>query len=157
MIRDVFKLARDQAPTIIFMDEIDAIATKRYDNATDGDKEVQRILLELLTQLDGFNNPEHYRAEADTEVDSDADPEQLRRRLNRETVKVIFATNKPETLDPALLRTGRCDRKVFVDYPTRRERRLIFQVCARRMSLHKNVDFEPFVAKNAKVTGADIQ
>ena len=55
MIRDIFKLARDMGPSIVFFDEIDAIATKRYDNATDGDREVQRILLELLTQLDGFN------------------------------------------------------------------------------------------------------
>lgn len=123
MIRDIFKLARDQAPSIVFFDEVDAIATKRYDTATDGDREVQRILLELLTQLDGFNNVENY--DQDKIYDYD-DQETIRKKLNRGVVKVIFATNKPETLDPALLRTGRCDRKVFVDLPTKREKRLIF-------------------------------
>lgn len=153
MIRDTFKLARDQAPSIIFFDEIDAIATKRYDTATDGDREVQRILLELLTQLDGFNNVENYEREKIYDYD---DPETVRKKLNKGVVKVIFATNKPETLDPALLRTGRCDRKIFVDYPTKREKRLIFQVCSRKMSLAKDVDFEVFVSKTQKVSGADI-
>lgn len=154
MIRDIFKLARDQAPSIIFFDEIDAIATKRSDSATDGDKEVQRILLELLTQLDGFNNPAHYQSEQIYDYD---DEETVRRKLNKNVVKVIFATNKPETIDPALLRTGRCDRKILVDYPTAREKRLIFQVCSKRMNLDRDVNFEVFVQRNVKLSGAAIQ
>ncbi|KAH0573281.1 26S protease regulatory subunit 6B [Spironucleus salmonicida] len=153
MIRDIFKLARDMAPSVVFFDEVDAIATKRYDNATDGDKEVQRILLELLTQLDGFNNPEHFKQEQVNEYD---DQETIARKLNRGVVKVIFATNKPDTLDPALLRTGRCDRKVEITFPNKREKRLIFQVCSKKMNLEKDVDFEVFVSKNAKISGADI-
>ena len=129
----------------------------------------------MLTQLDGFNNAADYDGGSGVTVADLRQAEQwasgaapgpdgaqptpadlLRDRLNKNVVKVIFATNKPEVLDPALLRTGRCDRKVFVDHPTKRERRLIFQVCARRMSLAKDVDFEPFVAKNARISGADV-
>ena len=80
-------------------------------------------MLELLTQLDGFNNSENYEQEKIYDYD---DEETVRKKLNKNVVKVIFATNKPETLDPALLRTGRCDRKVFIDYPSKREKRLIF-------------------------------
>jgi 26S proteasome regulatory subunit T3 len=86
MVRDVFRLARDNAPAIIFIDEVDAIATKRFDAQTGADREVQRILLELLTQMDGFDQSVN--------------------------VKVIMATNRQDTLDPALLRPGRLDRKV---------------------------------------------
>ena len=86
MVRDVFRLARDNAPAIIFIDEVDAIATKRFDAQTGADREVQRILLELLTQMDGFDQSVN--------------------------VKVIMATNRHDTLDPALLRPGRLDRKV---------------------------------------------
>ena len=73
--------------------------------------------------MDGFNNPENY--EQDKIYDYD-DEDTVRRKLNKGVVKVIFATNKPETLDPALLRTGRCDRKVLIDFPSKREKRLIF-------------------------------
>jgi len=136
-IRDVFRLARDRAPCIIFFDEIDSIATKRSDQSTEGDKEVGRILMELLAQLDGFDN--------DGGVSGG------------KVVKVIFATNRPDVLDPALLRTGRADRKIHMDYPTKRDRRLIFQVCTKGMTLDKDVDFEVFVAKNEKLSGADIK
>jgi 26S proteasome regulatory subunit T3 len=86
MVRDVFRLARENAPAIIFIDEVDAIGTKRFDSQTGADREVQRILLELLTQMDGFDQ--------------------------HTNVKVIMATNRQDTLDPALLRPGRLDRKV---------------------------------------------
>jgi 26S proteasome regulatory subunit T3 len=89
MVRDVFRLARENAPAIIFIDEIDAIATKRFDAQTGADREVQRILLELLNQMDGFDQGSN--------------------------VKVIMATNRADTLDPALLRPGRLDRKVRED------------------------------------------
>lgn len=100
MVRDVFKMARDNAPSIIFIDEIDSIATKRYDAQTGADREVQRVLIELLTQMDGFDK--------DTNV------------------KVIMATNRADTLDPALLRPGRLDRKIEFPLPDKRQKRLIF-------------------------------
>lgn len=94
MVRDVFRLAKQNAPSIVFIDEVDAIATKRYDANTGADREVQRILIELLTQMDGFDQ--------------------------QTNVKVIMATNRADTLDPALLRPGRLDRKIEFPLPDRR-------------------------------------
>lgn len=131
MVRDVFRLARENAPAIIFIDEIDAIATKRFDAQTGADREVQRILLELLNQMDGF----------DVTVN----------------VKVIMATNRADTLDPALLRPGRLDRKIEFPVPDRRQKRLIFQVITSKMNLSDDVDLEEFVSRPDKITGADIQ
>ena len=131
MVRDVFKLAKDNAPAIIFIDEVDAIATKRFDSNTGADREVQRILLELLNQMDGFD------------VSSN--------------VKVIMATNRPDTLDPAILRPGRLDRKVEFPTPSRRERRLIFQVLTSKMSLGDDVDLEVWISREgANLSGAQI-
>jgi len=130
MVRDVFRLAREHAPAIIFIDEIDAIATKRFDAQTGADREVQRILLELLNQMDGF----------DISVN----------------VKVIMATNRADTLDPALLRPGRLDRKIEFPVPDRRQKRLVFQVCTSRMNLSEEVDLEDYVSRPDKITGADI-
>ena len=115
MVRDVFRLAREKAPTIIFIDEVDAIATKRFDAQTGADREVQRVLLELLNQMDGF------------EQDS--------------SVKVIMATNRADTIDPALLRPGRLDRKIEF-LPDRRQKRLIFTTITSKMSLSDEVDLE---------------
>ena len=109
MVRDVFRMARENSPSIVFIDEIDAIATKRFDAQTGADREVQRILLELLNQMDGFDQTT--------------------------TVKVIMATNRHDTLDPALLRPGRLDRKVEFPNPDRRQKRLIFQVVTSKMNL----------------------
>jgi 26S proteasome regulatory subunit T3 len=130
MVRDVFRLARENAPAIVFIDEIDAIATKRFDAQTGADREVQRILLELLNQMDGFDQ--------DT------------------TVKVIMATNRQDTLDPALLRPGRLDRKIEFPMPGRRERRLIFQTITSKMNLSDEVDLEDFVSRPEKISSADI-
>merc|ERR1711957_291183 len=107
MVRDVFRLARENSPCIVFIDEIDAIGTKRFDSQTGADREVQRILLELLNQMDGFDQ--------DT------------------TVKVIMATNRADSLDPALLRPGRLDRKIEFPLPDRRQKRLIFQTITASM------------------------
>jgi len=114
MVRDVFRLARENAPAVIFIDEVDAIATKRFDAQTGADREVQRILMELLTQMDGFDQSVN--------------------------VKVIMCTNRADTLDPALLRPGRLDRKIEFPMPGRREKRLIFQV--RFSWLHGSLNFE---------------
>jgi 26S proteasome regulatory subunit T3 len=131
MVRDVFRLARENAPAIIFIDEVDAIATRRFDAQTGADREVQRILLELLNQMDGF----------DVTVN----------------VKVIMATNRQDTLDPALLRPGRLDRKIEFPQPDRRQKRLIFQVATANMNLSDEVDLEHFVSRPDKLSGAEIQ
>lgn len=94
MVRDVFRMAKENAPSIVFIDEVDAIATKRFDANTGADREVQRILIELLQQMDGFDQ-----------------------NVN---VKCIMATNRADTLDPALLRPGRLDRKIEFPLPDRR-------------------------------------
>jgi len=131
MVRDIFRLAREHSPSIIFIDEVDAIATKRFDAQTGADREVQRILLELLNQMDGFDQTT--------------------------TVKVIMATNRPDTLDPALLRPGRLDRKIEFPHPDRRQKRLIFQVCTQKMNLGIDVDLENYIAHNeANLSAADI-
>jgi 26S proteasome regulatory subunit T3 len=131
MVRDVFRMARENAPAIIFIDEIDAIATKRFDAQTGADREVQRILLELLNQMDGFEQTSN--------------------------VKVIMATNRADTLDPALLRPGRLDRKIeFPSLRDRRERRLIFTTVASKMSLSPEVDLDSLIVRNEPLSGAVI-
>uniref|UniRef100_A0A8C5F9D7 Proteasome 26S subunit, ATPase 4 n=1 Tax=Gadus morhua TaxID=8049 RepID=A0A8C5F9D7_GADMO len=130
MVRDVFRLAKENAPAIIFIDEIDAIATKRFDAQTGADREVQRILLELLNQMDGFDQ-----------------------NVN---VKVIMATNRADTLDPALLRPGRLDRKIEFPLPDRRQKRLVFSTITSKMNLSEEVDLEDYVARPDKISGADI-
>lgn len=131
MVRDVFRMARENSPSIIFIDEIDAIATKRFDAQTGADREVQRILLELLNQMDGFDQTSN--------------------------VKVIMATNRADTLDPALLRPGRLDRKIeFPNLRDRRERRLIFTTIANKMSLSPEVDLDSLIVRNDPLSGAII-
>merc|ERR1719311_335300 len=130
MVRDVFRLARENAPAIVFIDEIDAIATKRFDAQTGADREVQRILMELLTQMDGFDQSVN--------------------------VKVIMCTNRADTLDPALLRPGRLDRKIEFPQPGRHEKRLIFQVLTAKMNLSEDVDLEDYVSRPEKISGAEI-
>jgi 26S proteasome regulatory subunit T3 len=131
MVRDVFRLARENAPSIVFIDEIDSIAQRRFDSQTGADREVQRILIELLGQMDGFDQ--------DTNV------------------KVIMATNRADTLDPALTRPGRLDRKIEFPRPDRRQKRLVFQTCTAKMNLSEEVDLEDFVARPDKISAADIQ
>ena len=130
MVRDVFRLARENSPAIIFIDEIDSIATKRFDAQTGADREVQRILMELLTQMDGFDQSTN--------------------------IKVIMATNRADTLDPALLRPGRLDRKIEFPLPDRRQRRLIFQAVTSKMNLADDVNLEEFVNRPEKISAADI-
>jgi len=96
LVRDAFDLAREKQPSIIFIDELDAIGTKRFNSDKSGDREVQRTMLELLNQLDGFSSDDK--------------------------VKVIAATNRPDILDPALLRSGRLDRKIEFPNPNEEAR-----------------------------------
>lgn len=93
LVRQIFQVAAEHSPAIVFIDEIDAIGTKRYESTSGGEREVQRTMLELLNQLDGFDD--------------------------RGDVKVLMATNKIETLDPALIRPGRIDRKILFENPDR--------------------------------------
>merc|ERR1712137_1160498 len=101
LVRQLFQTAAGNAPSIVFIDEIDAIGTKRYESTSGGEREIQRTMLELLNQLDGFDD--------------------------RGDVKVIMATNKIETLDPALIRPGRIDRKILFENPDQTTKRRIFQ------------------------------
>ena len=130
MVRDVFRMARENSPCIIFIDEVDAIATKRFDAQTGADREVQRILLELLNQMDGFDQTSN--------------------------VKVIMATNRADTLDPALLRPGRLDRKIEFPNPDRRQKRLVFGACTSKMNLSEEVDLEDYVNRPDKISAAEI-
>merc|ERR1711991_123118 len=130
MVRDVFRLARENSPCIVFIDEVDAIATKRFDAQTGADREVQRILLELLNQMDGFDQTVN--------------------------IKVIMATNRADTLDPALLRPGRLDRKIEFPPPDRRQKRLVLQACTANMNLADSVDLEDYVSRPDKISGAQI-
>jgi len=116
LVRDAFALAKEKAPAIIFIDELDAIGTKRFDSDVSGDREVQRTMLELLNQLDGFT--------PDT------------------SVKVIAATNRIDILDPALLRSGRLDRKIEFPLPNEEARVRILQIHSRKMNVSANVNFE---------------
>jgi 26S proteasome regulatory subunit T3 len=148
MVRDVFRMARENSPAIIFIDEIDAIATKRFDAQTGADREVQRILLELLNQMDGFDQTSNVK------VRSYPLP-QTPKHTN--TAQVIMATNRADTLDPALLRPGRLDRKIeFPNLRDRRERRLIFTTIASKMSLSPEVDLDSLIIRNEPLSGAII-
>ena len=131
LVRDLFKTAEDFAPTIVFIDEIDAIGTKRYNTDSSGEREIQRTMLELLNQLDGF--------------DSRAD------------IKIIMATNRIETLDPALIRAGRIDRKIEVIRPNDKTIQKIFNIHTNRMSLAADVNFEVLSNDKEELTGADIK
>ena len=131
LVREIFRIAEELAPTIIFMDEIDAIGTKRYDSSSGGEKEVQRTMIELLTQLDGFET--------------------------KSEVKVIMATNKIESLDPALIRPGRIDRKIEFPLPDEKTKRRIFSIHTSKMSLAEDVNMEEFVMSKEDLSGADIK
>merc|ERR1712226_293197 len=128
LVRDAFALAKEKAPAIIFIDELDAIGTKRFDSEKAGDREVQRTMLELLNQLDGFSST------------SD--------------IKVIAATNRVDILDPALLRSGRLDRKIEFPHPTDEARARILQIHARKMNVNPDVNYEELARSTEDFNGA---
>ena len=131
LVRDIFRTARDMAPSIVFIDEIDSIGTKRYDADSSGAREVQRTMLELLNQLDGFDD--------------------------RGDVKVIMATNRIETLDPALLRPGRIDRKIKLPLPNAESKKRIFAIHTSKMSLDSDVNLDAIIQAKDDLSGADIR
>lgn len=131
IVRDAFALAAEKAPTIIFIDELDAIGSKRFDSEKSGDREVQRTMLELLNQLDGFSSDSR--------------------------IKVIAATNRPDILDPALLRSGRIDRKVECPLPNEIARERILKIHAKRMNCHSDVNFKELSRCTEDFNGAQLK
>ncbi|KAI5165956.1 26S proteasome regulatory subunit T4 [Nematocida sp. ERTm5] len=131
MIREMFTYAKENQPCVIFLDEIDAIGGKRSSESTSSDREVQRTLMELLNQMDGF--------------------EELGR------VKVIMATNRPDILDPALLRPGRLDRKIEIPLPTSQGRLEILKIHSQKMEKKGDIDYNTIVKMSHGFNGADIR
>jgi len=148
LVRELFRVAEEHAPSIVFIDEIDAVGSKRsvrphkpsriylltycrYESTSGGEREIQRTMLELLNQLDGFDT--------------------------RGDVKVIMATNRIDSLDPALIRPGRIDRKIEFPLPDVKTKRHIFRLHTSRMSLAEDVDLEEFVMTKDDLSGADIK
>ncbi|VDO92791.1 unnamed protein product [Soboliphyme baturini] len=131
LVRELFRVAEEHAPSIVFIDEIDAIGTKRYESNSGGEREIQRTMLELLNQLDGFDS--------------------------RGDVKVIMATNRIDTLDPALIRPGRIDRKIEFMLPDEHTLRRIFMIHTSRMTLSNDVNFDMLVLSKDELSGADIK
>ena len=131
MVRELFDLAREKAPSIVFIDEIDAIGAKRLDTATSGDREVQRTLMQLLAELDGFDA--------------------------LDDVKLISATNRPDILDEALLRPGRFDRIIEIPYPDEEGRSAILAIHMGKMPKAKGLTVGKIVSQTKGFSGADLK
>ncbi len=131
LVRELFDLARQKAPSIVFIDELDSVGAKRLELATSGDREVQRTLMQILAELDGFNP--------------------------LGDVKIIGATNRPDILDEALLRPGRFDRIIEIPIPSFDSRVEIFGIHSRRMNLDESVNIDDLASKSEGATGADIK
>ncbi|TPX48890.1 hypothetical protein SeMB42_g02828 [Synchytrium endobioticum] len=131
MVRELFEMARTKKACIIFFDEVDAIGGARFDDGAGGDNEVQRTMLELINQLDGF------------------DP--------RGNIKVLMATNRPDTLDPALMRPGRLDRKIEFNLPDLEGRANILRIHARSMSVERDIRYELLARLCPNATGAELR
>lgn len=131
MVRELFVMAREHAPSIIFMDEIDSIGSSRVEGSSGGDSEVQRTMLELLNQLDGFESSKD--------------------------IKIIMATNRLDILDPALLRPGRIDRKIEFPAPTVTARTDILKIHSRSMNLTRGINLRKIAEKMGGCSGADVK
>jgi proteasome regulatory subunit len=131
LVRDLFEVARDNEPAVIFIDEIDAIASKRTDSKTSGDAEVQRTMMQLLSEMDGFDE--------------------------RGDIRIIAATNRFDMLDEAILRPGRFDRLIEVPKPDETGRELIFEIHTRDMNVADDVDFAELAEVADEASGADIK
>lgn len=131
IIREMFAFARDHEPCVIFMDEIDAIGGSRFSEGTSADREIQRTLMELLNQMDGFDS--------------------------QGAVKMIMATNRPDILDPALLRPGRLDRKIEIPEPNETQRLEILKIHATNITVRGDIDYESVVKLADGLNGADMR
>lgn len=131
LVRDCFALAKEKAPAIIFIDELDAVGTKRFDSEKSGDREVQRTMLELLNQLDGFASDDR--------------------------IKVLAATNRVDVLDPALLRSGRLDRKIEFPLPNEEARAQILKIHSRKMKVDPGVNWGELARSTDEFGGAMLK
>ena len=131
LVRELFDLAKEKAPAIIFIDEIDSIGSKRLDSSTSGDREVQRTLMQLLSEMDGFESTQN--------------------------VKIIAATNRPELLDKALLRPGRFDRIIEIGLPDSTARNKILKILTQNMPLNKSVNLKQIANKTDGFSGAELK
>jgi proteasome regulatory subunit len=131
LVRDLFEVARENEPAVIFIDEIDAIASKRTDSKTSGDAEVQRTMMQLLSEMDGFDE--------------------------RGDIRIIAATNRFDMLDEAILRPGRFDRLIEVPKPDPEGRKLIFQIHTRDMNVSDDVEFAELAELAEDASGADVK
>jgi 26S proteasome regulatory subunit T6 len=131
MVRELFVMAREHAPSIIFMDEIDSIGSSRIESGGNSDSEVQRTMLELLNQLDGFES--------------------------KQNIKIIMCTNRIDILDPALLRPGRIDRKIEFPNPNDQGRVEVLKIHSRRMNLMRGIDLKRVASQLAGASGAEIK
>ncbi|MBR2254898.1 MAG: proteasome-activating nucleotidase [Candidatus Methanomethylophilaceae archaeon] len=131
LVRELFDLAKQKAPTIIFLDELDSIGAKRLDVSTSGDREVQRTLMQLLSELDGFTPMSN--------------------------VKIIGATNRPDILDDALLRPGRFDRIIDVGLPDVEGRNQIFKIHLAHMNVSEDVSIPHLASISEGLSGAEIK
>uniref|UniRef100_A0A8R1TYE7 26S proteasome regulatory subunit 8 n=1 Tax=Onchocerca volvulus TaxID=6282 RepID=A0A8R1TYE7_ONCVO len=131
MVRELFVMAREHAPSIIFMDEIDSIGSSRVEGSSGGDSEVQRTMLELLNQLDGFEATKN--------------------------IKVIMATNRIDILDPALLRPGRIDRKIEFPAPDEKARADILKIHSRKMNLMRGINMKKIAEAIPGASGAEVK
>jgi len=131
LVRELFRVADEHAPSIVFIDEIDAVGTKRYESNSGGEREIQRTMLELLNQLDGFDA--------------------------RGDVKVVMATNRIDSLDPALIRPGRIDRKIEFPLPDMKTQQRIFGIHTAKMTLKEDVKFGELIHQKDTLSGADIR
>jgi proteasome regulatory subunit len=130
LVRELFMMARERSPAIVFIDEIDSVGSTRTNDGTSGSAEVQRTMMQLLAEMDGFDN--------------------------RGEVRIMAATNRVDMLDPALLRPGRFDRVIAIPLPDREARKEILKIHSRKMNL-EGVDLDTIVAMTENTTGAELQ
>ena len=131
LVKEVFQLAREKAPSIVFIDELDAIAATRVDIGTSGEREVQRTFMQFLAELDGF------------------------KPLGN--VKIIGCTNRKDILDPAVIRPGRLDRLIEVPNPNEEGVKEIFKIHTKKMTLTKGLKIDKVVHKMRGFSGAEIK
>ncbi|MCL9816543.1 proteasome-activating nucleotidase Pan2 [Natronocalculus amylovorans] len=131
LVRDLFKLASEREPAVVFIDEIDAVASRRTDSKTSGDAEVQRTMMQLLSEMDGFDD--------------------------RGDIRIIAATNRFDMLDEAILRPGRFDRLIEVPKPGAEGRRRILEIHTQGMNIAADVDLDSIADGLGEYSGADIE
>jgi len=131
LVKEIFQLAREKSPAVIFIDELDALASKRVEIGTSGEREVNRTFMQLLAEIDGFKHLDN--------------------------VKVIGATNRKDILDPAIVRPGRLDRLIHIGIPNIESRKEIFKIHTKSMSVEKKININKVVADMESFSGAEIR